>query len=300
MITNSAASVRARLANLVATRGGDFQTLLDEYANERLLCRLALSPHADRFVLKGATLFTIWTGKLHRATKDIDLLGSGDPSARRMEAMFRDVAAIEIPEDGLVFDPSSVRSEPIRKEIHYGGTRILIRGKLANARVNMQVDVGFGDSVLPAPERTTVPCLLAGLPVTTIRAYPREVPIAEKYAAMVDLGITNSRMKDFYDVWYLATTFAFDGDRLAAAIRATFERRETPLPSEPPVALTQEFAADAGKAVQWQAFVRKARVPGNAPLDEVVKVNGAFLWPVGSARTPAAGAVWSAGGPWSE
>ncbi|MES2642623.1 MAG: nucleotidyl transferase AbiEii/AbiGii toxin family protein [Myxococcota bacterium] len=300
MTTNSAASVRARLANLIATRGGDFQTLLDEYANERLLCRLARSPHADQFVLKGATLFTIWTGKPHRATKDIDLLGYGDASAEHMEAVFREVAAIEIPEDGLVFDPSSVRSESIRKEIHYGGIRILIRGKLANARLNMQVDVGFGDSVLPAPERTTVPCLLAGLPVTAMRAYPREVAIAEKYAAMATLGITNSRMKDFYDVWYLAMTFAFDGDRLAAAIRATFQRRETPLPSEPPVALTQEFAADAGKAVQWQAFARKARVSGSVSLDDVVKVNMEFLWPVGSAHAPVLGAAWPAGGPWSE
>lgn len=130
-------------------------------------------------------------------------------------------------------------------------------------------------------------------------AYPREVAIAEKYAAMVNLGITNSRMKDFYDVWYLATTFAFDGDRLAAAIRATCARRETPLPSERPVALTQEFADEVGKVVQWQAFVRKVRVPGSVRLDEVIKVNAAFLWPAGSVNKPVSGARWTAGGPWS-
>lgn len=299
MISNPAASVRARLANLVATRGGDLQTLLDEYANERLLCRLSRSPHADRFVLKGATLFTIWTGKPHRATKDIDLLGYGDDSAEHIEAVFREVAGIEIPEDGIIFDPASVHSEPIRKETEYGGTRILIRGKLANVKLNMQVDVGFGDSVSPPPEWTTVPCLLAGLPATSVRAYPREVAIAEKYAAMVNLAIANSRMKDFYDVWYLATTFDFDGDRLAAAIRATFERRGTPLPTEPPVALTPEFAADPGKAVQWKAFVRKARVPGAVALDEVVKMNAAFLWPVVAFDGALPAWHWAAGGPWA-
>lgn len=164
----------------------------------------------------------------------------------------------------------------------------------------MQVDVGFGDSVLPAPERTTVPCLLTGLPATSMRAYPREVAIAEKYAAMVNLGIANSRLKDFYDIGYLATSCDFDGERLAAAIRATFERRGTLLPPELPVALTPEFAADARKAVQWQAFCRKARVPGAVPLEEVVKMNAAFLWPVGSIATADRGGRWRAGGPWNE
>ena len=299
MISNPAASVRARLTNLVATRGGDLQTLLDEYANERLLCRLSRSPHADRFVLKGAMLFTIWMGKPHRATKDIDLLGYGDDSAEHLEAVFREVAGIEIPEDGILFDAASVHSEPIRTETEYGGTRIRIRGKLANVRLNMQVDVGFGDAVLPPPEWTTVPCLLTGFPATSIHAYPREVAIAEKYAAMVSLAMTNSRMKDFYDVWYLATTFDFDGDRLASAIRATFERRGTPLPTEPPVALTHEFAADAGKAVQWQAFVRKARVHGGVGLDEVIKVNAAFLWPLAAFAGAQPAARWAAGGLWT-
>ncbi len=231
MISNPAASVRARLANLVATRGGDLQTLLDEYANERLLCRLSRSPHADRFVLKGGTLFPIWTGKPHRATKDIDRLGYGDDSAEHLQAVFREVAAIEIPEDGILFDPASVHSEPIRKEAEYGGTRILLRGKLANVKLNMQVDVGFGDSVLPPPERTMVPCLLTGLPSTSMRAYPQEVAIAEKCATLVSLGIVNTRLKDFYDVWSLATSFDFDGDRLSAAVQATFARRGTPLPT---------------------------------------------------------------------
>ncbi len=299
MISNPAASVRARLANLVATRGGDLQTLLDEYANERLLCRLSRSPHADRFVLKGATLFTIWTGKLHRATKDIDLMGYGDDSAEHLELVFREVAALDIPEDGILFDPASVHSEPIRKETNYGGTRILLRGKLANVKLSMQVDVGFGDSVLPPPEWTMVPCLLPGLPRTTMHAYPREVAIAEKCAAIVSLGIANTRLKDFYDVWYLATTFDFDGDRLASAVQATFARRGTPLPTQPPVALTTEFAADPGKAAQWQSFVRKARVPGAVTLDEVLVVNAAFLGPALKLEDGPAGQRWTAGGPWS-
>ncbi len=299
MTFNTAASVRARLTNLVATRGGDLQTLLDEYANERLLCRVARSRHADRFVLKGATLFTIWTGKLHRATKDIDLLGYGDSSAEHLEALFREIAAIEIPEDGIVFDPASVRSEPIRKEAEYGGTRLLLSGNLANVKLTLQVDIGFGDAVHPAAEQTTVPCLLTGLPPTAMRAYPREVAIAEKYAAMVNLGFANSRLKDFYDVWFLANSFDFEGERLATAIRTTFARLKMPLPTLLPIALTPEFAQDAGKATQWKAFCRKARVPGSATLGEVVEVNATFLWPVGSADLGASTSRWRAGGPWT-
>lgn len=291
MSPNYAASVRARLANQVAVRGVDLQRLLVEYGNERLLCRLARTPHASSFILKGATLFAVWTGRPHRATRDIDLLGHGDPSAERLAAVFRDVAAVDIPEDGIVFDPDSVTTAPIRKDTGYGGVRVTLLGRLASARLAMQVDVGFGDAVVPPPELAEVPCLLSDLPTTTMRAYPREVVIAEKYAAMVLLGPANSRMKDFYDVWYLSTRCAFDGARLASAITSTFDRRGIPAPSTPPLPLTAAFAALEGKEAQWRGFGRRADAGDLPELQVVTEAIHDFLWPMPTG-------AWAPGGPW--
>lgn len=299
MSGNVGASVRARLTNLVSTRRVDLQRLLVEYGNERLLCRLARSPHANNFVLKGATLFVIWTGRPHRATKDIDLLGFGDPSESRLIEVFREIAAIRIPEDGVVFDPSTVVTEPIRKDTGYGGTRVALRGDLAGARLNIQVDIGFGDAISLPTELAEVPCLLRGLPPTTLRTYPREVAVAEKAAAMILLGPTNSRMKDFYDIWYLAGRFAFDGDRLTPAIRGTFTRRGIPQQMVAPLALSQEFARLNGKQAQWAGFLRRAGLADGPSLSVAIQVIAAFLCPVLLAGEEVTGWRWEAGGPWS-
>ncbi|MEQ1507674.1 MAG: nucleotidyl transferase AbiEii/AbiGii toxin family protein [Myxococcota bacterium] len=275
---NHAASVRARLLNLARTENVEFQRMLVRFANERLLFRIASSDHGDRFVLKGATLFAVWMGKPHRATKDLDLLGRGEPDIEAMAAIFREIVAVECPEDGLTFDPAAIAGSFIREEARYIGVRLLIPADLAGARVALQVDVGLGDAVVPPPEDLELPSLLA-LPAARMRVYPKEAVVAEKLEAMVILGLTNSRMKDYYDLDLLRRTYAFD-DHLVDAIRATFARRETPVPTTLPIGLSDAFARDATKQVQWRAFLRKSGVGEGEPLERVVTGLRAWLWPV--------------------
>ena len=300
-LKNVGASVRARLQRLAGERREDFQLLLTRYANERLLHRLASSTHASQFVLKGAALFVIWTGRSHRATRDIDLLGFGQPTEARVRAIFEEVLGRELPDDGVVFDLPSLVVGPIREDQRYGGVRITLTAKIATARIRLQVDVGFGDAITPDAELVEFPALLE-FPAPKLRVYPRETVIAEKFEAMVQLGMANSRMKDFFDVVVLSRTFDFDGDWLARAIRATFDRRGTTLPAGRPVALTSEFAGDAAKQAQWKAFLRKsgATTSDAEPLPDVVSAVSAFLLP--PLRAAVAEATWAAqwprGGPW--
>lgn len=270
MTANRAASVLARLKNRARADGEDLQYVLVRYANERLLYRLSVSEAGRAFVLKGATLFLGWHGRVHRVTRDIDLLGFGDPSPAHLEEVFRAVAAHPFEDDAVVFDPASVRAEPIREGMAYGGVRVTIRGRLDRADLAVQVDVGFGDAVEPAPVVMDLPTLL-DLPAPRLRAYPREVVIAEKVEAMVRLGRENSRMKDFYDVWLLLRTVPAD-ERLAATLRATFARRGTPLPIEVPDAWSDAFASDPMKRTQWSAFLRRALTAEQPSLGEVVGV----------------------------
>lgn len=269
-------SVRARLLNLARARGEDFQLVLTRYANERLLHRLARSRHGGRFVLKGATLFTLWTGEPHRVTRDVDLLGFGDPSEAHIRSVFAEVLAVDVDDDGVRFDASSLEVGAIRQGQAYRGVRVLVVARVTTARVRLQVDVGFGDAITPQPVPVDLPALL-DFEAPRLLAYPRETVIAEKLEAMVQRGLANSRMKDFYDLAVLARTFAFEGEVLARAIGATFERRGTPLPTAPPVALTAEFAEDGTKGIQWRAFVRKSGVEGAGNLAEVVAEFGRFL-----------------------
>jgi hypothetical protein len=294
------ASVRARLLRLARERGEDFQVLLTRYANERLMYRLASSRHASAFVLKGAALFTLWTGKPHRATRDVDLLGFGDPSESHIRAVFAEVFALALEDDGVRFDLDTLVVGPIREDQEYGGVRLVIVARVTAAQVRLQVDVGFGDAITPEAALVEFPALLE-FPAPRLRAYPRETVVAEKFEAMVQLGMANSRMKDFYDVAILARDFDFDGDLLARAIRATFERRRTPMPEGPPVALTAAFADDTTKMTQWSGFVRKAGVRDAGTLAETVQAVSAFV------ERPLRAAIdgtsiasrWQAGGPWS-
>jgi predicted nucleotidyltransferase component of viral defense system len=204
------ASVRARLLGLARERKEDFQLVLTRYANERLLFRLAQSPHASRFVLKGAALFTVWTGEPHRATRDIDLLGFGDPSEEALRSLFAEVLALEVAEDGVQFDLGSMTVGPIREDQEYGGVRIVLGAQLTSAKVRLQIDVGFGDAITPDAVVVSLPALL-DFPAPRLRAYPRETVVAEKTEAMVKLGLANSRMKDFYDLVILSRMFEFLG-----------------------------------------------------------------------------------------
>jgi hypothetical protein len=297
---NVAASVRQRLLNLGRASGADFQLLLTRYAVERLLYRLGRSEYASRFVLKGAALFALWTGEAHRPTRDLDLLGFGDASAEGLAGVFRDLCSAAVPDDGLAFSPDTVTVEPIREGQEYGGQRVKFVARLGSARVELQVDVGFGDAVTPRPEPVTYPTLL-GTDAPRLRAYPRETVVAEKLEAMVKLGLTNSRMKDFYDLWVLARAFPFAGPVLRDAIAATFARRGTVFPAAPPVALTSAFAADEAKRKQWSAFRTRSGLADKAgELEGVVAELATFLSPPLAAAASAEEfpLTWPAGGPW--
>lgn len=295
-----AASVRDRLLNLARERREDFQLILTRYAVERLLYRLSRSGYRDQFLLKGAMLFLVWTGQMYRPTRDLDLLGRGENEVARLENIFRVVCSLHVSDDGIEFLGETIRGERIREGDEYEGVRLALVARLAEARVPLQVDIAFGDAVSPAPEEADFPTILP-FPAPRLRVYPREAVVAEKFQIMVSLGIANSRMKDFADVWTLAREYPFDGRALAAAIGATFERRRTPLPRKAPLALTAEFSGDGSKQAQWGAFVRRGRlrVDGQT-LGDVVTLLRAFLMP--PALALGAGKPfskrWSAGGPW--
>ena len=300
--TDLAASVRERLRQLAGGRGLELQLVLTRYGVERLLYRLSRTPAGERFILKGAALFYIWEGEIPRPTRDVDFLGYGDTSPKAVAAVFREVCGATVEPDGLSFMSSSVRAAQIRDRQEYGGVRVRLTAMLGRARVPLQIDVGFGDAVTPRAEVATFPALL-DFPAPRVRAYPTASVVAEKFQAMVALGIANTRMKDFYDLFRLSETQEFDGETLAAAIRATFERRGTAIPSQLPLALGDAFAGDADKRTQWRAFLSRGQLDNvPASLADVTKRLAAFLLP--SARAAAAHEAfrrrWRRGGGWGE
>ncbi|MDE2462331.1 MAG: nucleotidyl transferase AbiEii/AbiGii toxin family protein, partial [Alphaproteobacteria bacterium] len=255
-LKNIGASVRARLTRIAQERKEDVHLALTRYAIERFLYRLGQSPHRDRFVLKGAMLFSLWAPTPYRATGDLDLLGYGDAAPERIASVFRDICIIDVADDGVVFKPETLRAEPARAEDEYSGVRAAMIAEMAGARLSIQIDVGFGDAVTPAAREIDYPSLL-DMPTPRLLAYPPETVVAEKFQALVALGMLNSRMKDFFDLWAIGETFSFDGSVLAEAIRATFARRDTALPRQTPIALTAAFAEDAAKQAQWRGFLRR-------------------------------------------
>jgi predicted nucleotidyltransferase component of viral defense system len=293
------ASVRARLLRLAREQGEDFQLVLIRYANERLLFRLASSMHAEQFVLKGASLFTLWTGKPHRATRDLDLLGFGDPGKTHLRGVFAEVLSLDVADDGVRFDLDTLAVGLIREEQEYGGVRVQVIARVTTAQVRLQVDVGFGDAITPEATLVDFPALL-DFPAPRLRAYPRETVVAEKLEAIVQLGMANSRMKDFYDLMVLARDFDFDGSVLTRAIRETFKRRQTPLPHTLPVALTAAFSDDPSKRNQWSGFVRKAGVGDAVSLAEVAAAVAIFAEEplLAVQKGISLSAVWRAPGPW--
>lgn len=277
MTAKLGASVLARLLNLAKQRGDDYNLRLNRFALERLLCRVAASDHADRFLLKGALLFSLWYDQPHRPTRDADLLGLGPDDAETLIATFRDIAGINL-DDGIAFDPHSVRADAIREDNRYGGLRVRLTGRIGNVRCALQIDVGFGDAVTPEPRTVAFPVLLDDLAAPTLKVYPVYTVIAEKYHAMAILGTANTRMKDFFDIATIAQRTDLDGATLARAIAATFARRGTALPTEPPVALSHRFGDDETKQLQWQAFLNKGRLSANT-LPETISLLHALLWP---------------------
>lgn len=274
---NLPASILTRLLTLARQRGEDYNLLLGRFGLERLLARISVSAHADRFLLKGALLFALWYDAPHRPTRDADLLGLSPDDEAGLVALFRDVAAIDLG-DGILFDLDSLRARAIREDNGYGGTRISLIGRVASARCSLQIDIAFGDAVTPAPQRLRYPSLLPEFPAPVLRVYPVYSVVAEKYQAMVMLGLANSRLKDFFDLTVIARRTVLEGATMASAIAATFARRQTPLPAERPVALTRVFSEDAGKMRQWQAFLNKNRVEG-AALGDTIALLDDLLWP---------------------
>jgi hypothetical protein len=277
MTRDCAASVRARLLNVAKATGADFNLVLVRFALERLLFRLSTSAHVDRFVLKGALLFTLWYDLPHRATRDADLLGFGPSDTGSMAGVFRDIASVAA-DDGIVFDPASVRVGDIRKDAGYGGVRVTLNAKLANARCVAQVDIGFGDAVTPGPTDAVYPVLLDDLPAPRLRTYPVYTVVAEKLHAIVVLGMVNSRLKDYLDLVVMMERAALDEPTLALAVAATFQRRRTGVPNAPPVGLSDEFALDPTRIALWQSLLKKNDIV-HRPLVDVITVLRVALWP---------------------
>ena len=298
--TNLAASVAARLLNRAKQSGDDYQTLLTSYCFERFLYRLGTSSVRDRFVLKGAMLLRVWSDQPYRATRDLDLLHLGDGSFDAIRDDIRTICVTPVEPDAVVFGTDAVRIETIRAEDEYAGIRATLPTHCGTARLTLQIDMGLGDSVWPTPRLSAYPVLL-DLPAPAVFIYPREAVVAEKLEAVVVLGDRNSRIKDFFDLHYLASRFEFDRATLAEAVRRTFQRRRTPIPTDEPIGLTPAYWANPSRPTQVRAFARRAglAVPG-APGDEFVQLLGTFLLPIlDDLRRDARGeAIWHPGGPW--
>lgn len=298
---NTAASIRRKLLNLSRERGEDFQLVLTHYGLERFLYRLGRSEYFNSFVLKGAMLFAVWTEKVHRSTKDLDLLGYGEDSGERLKSLFQQLGQVEVEPDGLEFDQASVRVEEIRENQEYRGQRVKLSASLERARIHLQIDISFGDVITPEAEVIKYPTLLEQLPAPRIQAYPRDTMVAEKLQAIVFFGMINSRMKDFYDLWIISRQFPFEGGLLVDAMKATFKRRGTSIPDGTPIGLSEEFASDESSEKQWKAFLNRTDMKDDS-LDLAEMLDGlqVFLMPPLSAakKSEVFAQKWQKGGPW--
>ncbi len=296
MTENLAASIKARLLNQARESNRPFNDLLQLYGIERFLYRLSCSPHSKRFLLKGALALLALGIPIQRPTRDIDLLGYTSNAVEDILQVMQEVCIQEVEPDGIVFDAKTARGQRIKEEADYEGVRVHLVGWLGEARIPVQIDIGFADIVSPAAVTLEYPTLLP-LPAPHLRGYPPEAIVAEKAQALVVLGSINSRMKDFYDLWVLAGRFDFDGPVLQAAIAQTFQHRNTPLPRETPVGLADAFAHQ--KQAQWQAFLKRTRLEQTVPgFEIVIQSLRAFLLPLLNSEILPPGSVWTADGRW--
>ena len=279
-----AQSVQVRLVRHAKDLGVDPNLVLTRYAVERFLYRLSRSAHAEKFVLKGALLLLAWLGEAVRPTRDADLLGFGELSDEALARIFREVCGVEVEPDAVAFDAASVAVSAIREEDAYGGRRVVAQARLGAARLKVQVDVGIGDAVTPAPQWIEYPGLL-DLPRPRLLAYPRETVLAEKLHAMVLFGLRNSRMKDYFDVYALLREGRLEAAGLGSAIAATFERRRTALPDRTPAGLSEAFAGDAAKRAQWKAFLEKNRLQAPSLEEVVAEIRAGMEAPLARARS---------------
>ncbi|MQA91097.1 MAG: nucleotidyl transferase AbiEii/AbiGii toxin family protein [Gemmatimonas sp.] len=283
--SNLPASIHARLLRLAKESDANFNVVLVRFATERLLYRLSRSPHADRFVLKGAWLFYVWDLD-RRVTRDLDLLGFGDARPAAIEEVFRDVLASPVEPDGIEFDDAQLQVAEMREGAAYPGVRVRVVARLGNARIPFQVDVGFGDAVLNPPPRTALPTLL-DLPAPELDVYPVEAVVAEKVQAMVRLDVLNTRLKDYFDLYVLATEVTIDAASLARQIAQTFQRRGTAIPAGEPAGLSDAFASEPERNARWRAFLERSGGAASAPASfpEVVdRVRELVLAPLEAVR----------------
>ena len=300
-IRNFPASVHQRLLNLAHDRGDNFNRVLQRYTAERFLYRLSASNFVDRFTLKGAALYRVWSAQELRPTSDVDFLAVGHEDRLEIRAAMEAICSTPCPEDGVAFDPTTIQVRDIRQDQDYGGMRVRVLGTLGQAHLHLQVDVGFGDVITPEREEQDYPTLLE-LPVPRLWTYPRETLVAEKFEAMVSLGVTNTRVKDLWDVSCVARLFPFDGETLRTAIDETFRRRRTKLVDTRPLALLPRYYEDTVRGERWQTLQRQmgTGVDGPARLVDAGEELRRFLGPVcdslieDSPFTP----TWPAGGPW--
>lgn len=298
--TGLAYSIHVRLVAHAKEMGIEAQFMLERFALYRLLYRLSRSVYSKRFVFKGAQLMLVWMGETVRPTRDADLLDLGDLSDDLLVHVFRELCTLDVEPDGMEYLPDSVAVTAIREANVYGGWRVTLESRLGSAKLHLQIDVGIGDVVTPEPEWVELPCLL-DFPAPLLRSYCPETSTTEKIETMVSLGLQNSRMKDYFDIYVLSEHKSFDGRVLRDAVCDTFKRRKTAIPKELPMALSHEFATDSGKVAQWVGFLR--RIKGDSiPTDlaEVVGRLAAFLGPVLVAvRDQEEFSLrWPPGGPW--
>ena len=302
MSPNTETSIKARLLNKAKSEGTEFQNFLVRYASERFLYRLGLSGERDRYILKGASLHAVWMGDPFRATRDIVLLALAENDEETVRGLMEAVCNVSCPEDELAFDLNSLTISTLRDSQNYSGQRAKMRAFLGTARISLQVDFGFGDTVTPGPEQVRIPTILENLPAPFLLAYPQVSTAAEKFESMVHLGIRNSRMKDFHDVWAFSETFAFDGTELRLAIVRCFERRGSFWDSEIPEALTQSFFTNAERLENWKGYRHLVSLSNTPPpsFEAIGRRILSFLGPVRASilSDESFEKHWPAGGPW--
>ena len=298
-VKNIATSVHQRLLNKAKETFRTFNELLQYFAIERFIYRLSKSPHADKFILKGALMFAAWHGSVSRPTMDIYLLGKIDNNLEVITAAIKDACLVEVEADGISFNAETVEAIRITEDAEYEGVRVRVHSSLGKARVSIQIDIGFGDVIVPNPNTVSYPTIL-DFPAPTFKGYTMESTIAEKFQAMVKLGVLNSRMKDFFDIWFLSRTFDFKGELLGEAIEKTFEKRSTPVNLKAAL-FDPSFGMDKDKDIQWRGFIRKAKLTG-APetFEEIVAAVKLFLEPLAAAiaERKAFNCIWTVPGPW--
>lgn len=299
-IKNIEASVRERLQNKAKETNRPFAELLQYYGMERFLYRFSQSKYAEKSILKGALMFTVWQVPERRITMDIDFLAQYDNQVAKIEEVIKEVCQAKVVPDGLVFDPMTVAGQKIKEDADYEGVRVRFRGFLERARIPMQIDVGFGDAIYPKPKAIDYPTIL-DFPKPLLKGYPAESVVSEKFEAMVKLGLLNSRMKDFYDLWLMTGRFDFDGPKLTEALQRTFSHRKTELPEKPPVFAEEIYDETSDRQTLWKAFLGKNQIV-HAPeklKDTAMVIEKFVAGPIKAIHVKSEfDSKWKAPGPW--